>query len=202
MASELKQDLYRIDLSLLVSKYIGETEKNLSRIFKEGESSNTILFFDEADAIFGKRSDVKDAHDRYANIEISYLLQKLEEHKEIVILASNLAQNIDDAFTRRIQFWIEFPFPDENNRLQIWKNVFPQSAPLSEDVDLHFLARQFSISGGIIKNVALKAAFFGSRRFDVHNNETSCLSSKGRVGEDGQTMLKIRFWEISLMKTG
>lgn len=162
IANELNLDLYKIDLSAVVSKYIGETEKNLDRIFKEAETSNAILFFDEADALFGKRSEVKDAHDRYANIEINYLLQKLEEHKEIVILASNMASNIDDAFVRRMNFRIEFPFPDEKNRLLIWKNIFPKNAPLDSNIDFDLLAKQFQISGGIIKNVAVLAAFFAA----------------------------------------
>jgi SpoVK/Ycf46/Vps4 family AAA+-type ATPase len=166
IANELRLDLYKIDLSSVVSKYIGETEKNISRIFKEAETSNAILFFDEADALFGKRSEVKDAHDRYANIEINYLLQKLEEHREIVILASNLAKNIDDAFVRRMHFWIEFPFPDEKSRLKIWQNIFPNAAPLGADVDFDYLARQFHVSGGIIKNIALNAAFLAAAAED------------------------------------
>jgi SpoVK/Ycf46/Vps4 family AAA+-type ATPase len=162
IANELNLDLYKIDLSSVVSKYIGETEKNINRIFKEAETSNAILFFDEADALFGKRSEIRDAHDRYANIEINYLLQKLEEHREIVILASNLAKNIDDAFVRRMHFWIDFPFPDEKSRLKIWQNIFPKAAPLDTDVDFPFLARQFHVSGGIIKNIALNAAFLAA----------------------------------------
>ncbi|MCK4819362.1 ATP-binding protein, partial [bacterium] len=119
IANELKLELYKIDLSCVVSKYIGETEKNLSKIFKEAETSNAVLFFDEADALFGKRSEVKDSHDRYANIEINYLLQKMEEHKGIAILASNFRKNIDEAFTRRMHFTVDFPFPDEEYRLRI-----------------------------------------------------------------------------------
>jgi SpoVK/Ycf46/Vps4 family AAA+-type ATPase len=117
IANELELDLYKIDLSSVVSKYIGETEKNLNKIFHEAESSSAILFFDEADAFFGKRSEVKDSHDRYANIEIGYLRQKMERYEGISILATNLKQNMDDAFTRRIKFVVEFPFPDEESRL-------------------------------------------------------------------------------------
>jgi SpoVK/Ycf46/Vps4 family AAA+-type ATPase len=162
IANELKLELYKIDLSCVVSKYIGETEKNLAKIFKEAETSNAILFFDEADALFGKRSEVKDSHDRYANIEINYLLQKMEEHEGIVILASNFRKNIDDAFTRRMHFTVDFPFPDEKYRLKIWQNIFPKETPKSEEIEFEFLAKQFKISGGNIKNIALHAAFLAA----------------------------------------
>src|SRR5271163_1808285 len=119
-AHELGLDLYKIDLSTVVSKYIGETEKNLARIFAEAETSNAILFFDEADALFGKRSEVRDSHDRYANIEINYLLQKMEEHEGVVILATNFRKNMDHAFVRRIHFTVEFPLPGEIDRRRIW----------------------------------------------------------------------------------
>jgi AAA+ superfamily predicted ATPase len=159
MTNELGLDLYKIDLATVVSKYIGETEKNLDRIFKEAQDSNSILFFDEADAIFGKRSEVRDSHDRYANIEIAYLLQKMEEYQGIVILATNLHKNLDEAFARRMHFSVEFPFPEEENRYRIWQKAFPEAAPLSQDIDLAFMARQFRITGGNIKNIALSAAF-------------------------------------------
>ena len=160
MANELNLDLYKIDLSTVVSKYIGETEKNLSKIFKEAETSNAILFFDEADALFGKRSEVKDSHDRYANIEIGYLLQKMDEYTGVVILATNMKKNMDEAFVRRMHFTVEFPFPEENYRLQIWRNIFPGEAPLDQKIDFKFLARKFKVSGGNIKNIALAAAFY------------------------------------------
>ena len=159
IARDLGLDLYKIDLSGVVSKYIGETEKNLDRIFRASHSSNAILFFDEADALFGKRSEVKDAHDRYANIEVAYLLQKMEEHEGAVILASNLSKNIDEAFSRRMHYIVEFPLPDEVHRERLWRGMFPAEVPLGEDVDFRFLARQFPIAGGDIKNVALDAAF-------------------------------------------
>jgi SpoVK/Ycf46/Vps4 family AAA+-type ATPase len=162
MANELGLDLYRIDLSAIVSKYIGETEKNLERIFTEAQTSNAILFFDEADALFGKRSEVRDSHDRYANIEIAYLLQRMEEYDGVVILATNLRKNMDEAFARRMHFAVEFPMPEEADRHRIWQGVFPGEAPLAEDIDLIFLARQFKISGGNIKNIALSAAFLAA----------------------------------------
>lgn len=131
IAGEVGLDIYKIDLSSVVSKYIGETEKNLQKIFKEAETSNAILFFDEADALFGKRSETRDSHDRYANIEINYLLQKMEEHEGIVILASNYSQNIDDAFKRRMHFKIDFPMPDKTHRKIIWEKMFPEKSPVS-----------------------------------------------------------------------
>lgn len=161
-AGELQLDLYKIDLSTVVSKYIGETEKNLNKIFNEAETSNAILFFDEADALFGKRSEVRDAHDRYANIEIAYLLQKMEEYDGITILTTNLRKNMDDAFMRRIKFILEFPFPDEAHRYQIWQVHFPEQAPRGDDLDFEFLAGNFKLAGGNIKNTVLHAAFIAA----------------------------------------
>jgi SpoVK/Ycf46/Vps4 family AAA+-type ATPase len=129
IANDLELDLYKIDLSQVVSKYIGETEKNLDKIFQEAGTSNAILFFDEADALFGKRSEVKDARDRYANIEIAYLLQEIEDYDGIAILATNLRQNLDEAFTRRLDFLVDFPFPESEYRRQIWLTHFPPRAP-------------------------------------------------------------------------
>ena len=132
----------------MVSKYIGETEKNLARIFDEAETSNAILFFDEADALFGKRSEVRDAHDRYANIEISYLLQRMEEYDGMAILATNLRKNMDEAFVRRMHFTVEFPFPDEKTASRIWEKIWPAATPRSPALDLDFMARRFEMAGG------------------------------------------------------
>jgi SpoVK/Ycf46/Vps4 family AAA+-type ATPase len=162
IAADLGLELYKVDLSTLVSKYIGETEKNLDRVFTAAREANAILFFDEADALFGKRSEVKDAHDRYANIEVGYLLQKMEEYDGIVILATNLRKNMDDAFVRRLHVAIDFPFPEEPDRLRIWQKVFPPDAPLADDVDLAFLAKQFKLTGGNIRNIALLAAYLAA----------------------------------------
>jgi SpoVK/Ycf46/Vps4 family AAA+-type ATPase len=164
IARELSLDLYKIDLSTVVSKYIGETEKQLSQIFREARSSNAILFFDEADALFGKRSEVKDAHDRYANVEVAYLLQKMEEYEGIVILATNFRKNMDEAFTRRLHYVVDFPFPDAESREKIWKSFIPSKAPLADDIDFSFLARQFELAGGNIRNVALSAAFLAAEQ--------------------------------------
>lgn len=162
IANELKLETYKIDLSTVVSKYIGETEQNLSKIFQEAETSNAILFFDEADALFGKRTEVKDAHDRYANIEINYLLQRMEEFDGLVILATNMRKNIDEAFFRRMHITVEFPFPDDTDRYQIWKQHFPQAAPVADDIDFNFLANRFNITGGNIKNIVVNAAFLAA----------------------------------------
>lgn len=162
LAGTLGLDLYKIDLSGVVSKYIGETEKNLSRIFAEAETSNAILFFDEADALFGKRSEVKDSHDRYANIEIAFLLQKMEEYEGAVILATNLKMNLDEAFMRRMHFVVDFPMPEEDDRRRIWEATLPAELPLGPDVDLAFLARRFKLAGGSIRNVVLSAAFLAA----------------------------------------
>jgi hypothetical protein len=164
IASELGLDAYRIDLSQIVSKYIGETEKNLERIFQVAAGANAILFFDEADALFGKRSEVKDAHDRYANIEVAYLLQRIEEFDGAVILATNISRNIDTAFSRRMHFVIEFPQPGPAEREQLWRGIFPTAAPLADDIDFEFLGRRFELAGGDIRNVALDAAFLAARQ--------------------------------------
>jgi adenylate kinase family enzyme len=164
IAAELGVDILKIDLSQIVSKYIGETEKNLRQLFDQAASANAILFFDEADALLGKRSDVKDAHDRYANTETAYLLQKMEEYPGITILATNLRQNMDAAFTRRLRFIVDFPFPEEEDRLRIWQSVWPPEVPLAADVDLPTLAQQFRLSGGSIRNVALAAAFLAAEQ--------------------------------------
>lgn len=162
IANELQLDLYKIDLSQIVSKYIGETEKNLDRIFTAAENANSILLFDEADALFGKRSEVKDAHDRYANLEVAYLLQKMEEFEGISILTSNFRQNLDDAFVRRIRFIIEFPFPEAEYRHRIWQGIWPAQLPLANGVDLKRLAQHFKLAGGSIRNIALAAAFLAA----------------------------------------
>ena len=167
VASELGLDLFRIELAGIVSKYIGETEKNLDRIFACAERANGILLFDEADALFGKRSEVRDSHDRYANLEISYLLQKMEQFDGIAILATNLRGNLDEAFMRRLSFTVHFPVPDEESRLRIWSTIWPSEAPLAGTLDFEFLARQFALSGGNIKNIALGAAFFAAERGEV-----------------------------------
>jgi vesicle-fusing ATPase len=160
MANELHLDLYRIDLSQVVSKYIGETEKNLRRVFDAAETAGAVLLFDEADALFGKRSEVKDSHDRYANIEVSYLLQRMEAYRGLAILTTNMKQALDPAFTRRIRFVVQFPFPDTEQRAEIWRRIFPAATP-TEGLDASRLAR-LNMAGGNIRNIALGAAFLAA----------------------------------------
>lgn len=193
IAGALGLELFRIDLSSLISKYIGDTEKNLSRVFDDGERSGGILFFDEADSVFGKRSEVKDAHDRYANIETNYLLQRIEDYPGVVILASNMGRNIDPAFQRRMNFAIEFPFPDRDFRERIWRSVFPAAAPLESDVDFAFLAERFSLAGGHIRNVALSAAFRAADNGGVINMEHLILSMRREYQKMGRVCERSEF---------
>jgi hypothetical protein len=160
LARELRLDLYRIDLSAVVSKYIGETEKNLRRVFDAAEAGGAILLFDEADSIFGKRSEVKDSHDRYANMEVSYLLQRMEAYRGLAILTTNLKDAIDTAFLRRIRFIVKFPFPDASQRAEIWRHIFPGETP-TDGVDAKKLS-QLNVAGGNIRNIALNAAFLAA----------------------------------------
>jgi hypothetical protein len=160
LANELNLDLHRIDISSVVSKYIGETEKNLRKIFDAAESGGAILLFDEADALFGKRSEVKDSHDRYANMEVAYLLQRIESYRGLAILTTNLKDSIDQAFLRRIRFVVQFPFPDAIQRAEIWRRVFPPQTP-THKLAHHKLAR-LSVAGGNIRNIALNAAFLAA----------------------------------------
>lgn len=161
IANDLRLNLYRIDLSAVVSKYIGETEKNLRLVFDAAEDGGTILFFDEADALFGKRSEVKDSHDRYANIEINYLLQRMESYSGLAILATNLKSALDSAFLRRLRFIVQFPFPAAAERKRIWQRAFPQSLP-TEGLDFDFLSR-LNVAGGTVQNIALRAAFLAAQ---------------------------------------
>jgi hypothetical protein len=160
LASELDLDLYRIDLSAVVSKYIGESEKNLKQVFDAAEEGGILLLFDEADALFGKRSDVKDSHDRYANIEVSYLLQRMEAYRGLAILTTNLKSSLDRAFQRRLRFTVNFPFPDAPQREAIWMRIFPVKTP-TQALDYKRLA-QLNITGGNIRNIALNAAFLAA----------------------------------------
>lgn len=167
LARELNLELYKVDLSGVLSKYIGETQKNLREIFDEVKKSRSILFFDEADVLFGKRVDVSDARDISANAQTAYLLQKMEEYDGITILATNLMQNFDDAYKRRMKFIIRFSFPQEEQRRQLWQKVFPQQMPLDGDIDMDYLAGNFELSGASIKNIAVNAAFIAASRKEI-----------------------------------
>jgi SpoVK/Ycf46/Vps4 family AAA+-type ATPase len=160
LANALQLDLYRIDLSQVVSKYIGETEKNLRRVFDAAQGGGVILLFDEADALFGKRSEVKDSHDRYANVEVSYLLQRMEAYQGLAILTTNLKAALDPAFMRRLRFLVHFPFPDQAQRAEIWRHIFPATTP-TDGLDISRLMR-LNVPGGNIRNIALNAAFLAA----------------------------------------
>jgi SpoVK/Ycf46/Vps4 family AAA+-type ATPase len=186
IANELGLDLFRISVPNTVSKFIGETEKNLDRVFQAAEDSNAILFFDEADAILGKRSEVRDSHDRYANLEISYLLQRMEEFDGVSILASNLRANIDDAFTRRLAFVVHFPFPDVAYRRRIWDGAWPDPGRRPRDLDFDRLAAAFKLSGGSISNVALAASFLAAgeeRDVDIRDVVTALRREYQKLGK-------------------
>jgi hypothetical protein len=159
LASELGLDLYTVDLATVVDKYVGETEKNLDRIFAEAERVNGVILFDEADALFGKRSEVSDAHDRYANVEVAYLLQRMEVFDGIAILATNLRANLDEAFTRRLDSLVDFPEPEAEYRRRLWERSLGTTMPRTDDLDLDFLAQSFKLSGGAIRNIAVAAAY-------------------------------------------
>lgn len=161
ITNQLHMQLFKVQLSQIVSKYIGETEKNLRRVFTEAKNANCVLFFDETDALFGKRSEVKDSHDRHANIETAYLLQQMEEYDGVVLMATNLLQNIDEAFMRRISFVVAFPFPDAPTRKLLWRKMLDAKAP-TENIDYDFLAENFKMAGGNIKNCVIHAAFLAA----------------------------------------
>jgi hypothetical protein len=194
LATELRLDLYRIDLAATVSKYIGETEKNLRRVFDAADESGALLLFDEADALFGKRSEVKDSHDRYANIEVSYLLQRVESYRGVAILTTNLKSALDTAFLRRLRFVIQFPFPDVSQRAEIWRRTFPPAMPV-ERLDVSKLAN-LNVPGGNIRNIALKAAFYAAEAGEpvrmIHLREAA--RSEYAKLERSLTEAEIRGW--------
>jgi SpoVK/Ycf46/Vps4 family AAA+-type ATPase len=198
LAHALGLDLYKIDLSSIVSKYIGETEKNLARIFAEARASNAILFFDEADALFGKRTAVKDAHDRYANVEISYLLQKMEEYDGVVILATNLRKNMDDAFVRRLHVTVEFPMPNIDDRRRIWRQIWPAAAPRDPDLDLEFMARQIEVAGGAIRNIALASAFLAAADGGVVTMQHLIRATRREYQKMGKVLTSTEFGQYDV----
>lgn len=163
VAAELGLDLYVVQLSSVVDKYVGETEKNLERIFSEADRTDAVLLFDEADAVFGKRSEVKDAHDKYANMESAYLLQRLESFDGIALLTTNLRANIDEAFTRRLDLVVDFPFPDAGQRLALWRHGLVH-VPCAEGIDPAPLARDFELAGGSIRSAVVTAAYLAAGR--------------------------------------
>jgi hypothetical protein len=189
IGAEVKRSVYRIDLSMIVSKYIGETEKNLAHVFDQAENKQWILFFDEADALFGKRTQTSSSNDRHANQEISYLLQRVEDFPGVVILATNLKANIDAAFSRRFQSEVYFAMPDSAQRLRLWDKLFPQKENLSSDVNLKKLADQYEIAGGALLNVARFAAIRAKREKRKFITQSDLISGLGReLMKDGKSL--------------
>ncbi len=198
VAGELGLPAYRVDISQVMSKYIGETEKSLGEIFDAAERSNAILFFDETDAIFGKRSEIKDSHDKYANVETSFLLQRLESFDGIVLMSTNLLQNIDEAFMRRINYIINFPFPDPQRRLILWKKNFPEKMPLDDGIDFEYLANQFELSGAAIKSAVMSAAFLAAEEGTPVNMSHILRAVKKQLTKQGKLLLKTDFGKYSM----
>ncbi|MGL4790291.1 MAG: ATP-binding protein, partial [Anaerotignaceae bacterium] len=199
ISKELSLPMYRLELSRTVSKYIGETEENLRIIFDAAQKSNIILFIDEMDALFGKRSEVKSSKDRYSNMETSYLLQRLEQYDGVVLMATNYLTNIDEAFMRRIHFIVHFPFPDQEARMYLWKTIFPPSAPLKKDIDFRFLSEKFELSGGSIKNIALKSAFLAAAQNKAISMTHIIPSVVDEMSKQGKIILKEDFAEFSYL---
>lgn len=199
VASELGIEIYKVNLSQIVSKYIGETEKNLNTLFDEAKKSNVILFFDETDALLGKRTEVKDSHDKNSNLETSYLLQKMEEYDGITVLSTNYVENIDSAFFRRISYVIHFSFPNVESRKQIWMSIFPKEVPLSSDIDFDYLASQFEIAGGNIKNIAVVAAFLAAQSFEKVSMKHIIKAVDYELTKQGKVLLNEDFGENSYL---
>ncbi len=200
IARELNLELYKVDLSGVLSKYIGETQKNLRDIFEEVQKSRSILFFDEADALFGKRVNVTDSRDISANAQTAYLLQKIEEYDGITILATNLLQNFDDAYKRRIKYIIQFTFPQEGQRRQLWEKVFPRQMPLSEDIDTEYLASSFELSGAAIKNIAVNAAFMAAAEQQITGMKHIMAALQQEYKKSGKTLGREELKEYYIYK--
>lgn len=197
MANEISMELYKVNLAGVVSKYIGETEKNLETIFFEAKKAQGILFFDEADVLFSKRTEIKDSNDKYSNMEAAFMLQKIEEFDGICILATNFIQNFDEAFKRRMNYIIDFPFPNEEYRKLLWENVFPKKVPLSSDLDFGFLAKKFEFTGSNIKNSAITAAFYAATENKKIDMTILLKAIKNEMHKIGKSMSKENLYEYS-----
>lgn len=202
IASELCLDLYRIELSAVVSKYIGETEKNLEEIFEQAKKSQVILFFDEADVLFSKRTEVRDSNDKYSNMEAAFLLQKMEEYEGITVLATNFLQNFDEAFKRRMKFIIDFPFPDAMQRLEIWKKIFPRETPVKEEMDYEFLASSFELSGSNIRNAALHGAFLAAAQGEGVSMEHVLRGVQNEYAKSGKILGRKQLGQYYMLLEG
>lgn len=201
LANELGLELYQLNIAQTVSKYIGETEKKLNQIFNEAERCHAILFIDEMDAFFGKRTEIKSSQDKYANMETSFLLQKIENFKGVLILATNYLKNIDEAFIRRIKFIVSFSLPDATQRYALWKNFFPKNVPLANDIDFDFLANEFELSGGNIKNIVLKSAFLAASQETKIGMNHILLSIQEELSKQGKVLLDTDFREYAYIFT-
>jgi hypothetical protein len=199
VAGELKLELYKVDLAGVVSKYIGETEKNLREIFREAAKSQAVLFFDEADVLFNKRTEVREANDKYSNMEAAFMLQEIEEYEGVCILATNYLQNIDEAFKRRLKFIIEFPFPNAQYRQKLWHAAFPATTPLGEDIDWEYLARRFELSGSNIKNIALNAAFVAAAQAKNVTMAEILLALRNELAKSGKILSPEEFGEYYML---
>lgn len=199
VANELELEIYKVDLSKVISKYIGESEKNLGEVFDSAKRSNVILLFDEMDALFGKRTEVKDSHDKNANVETSYLLQKMEEYNGITIMTTNFIENIDKAFFRRINYVIHFNFPDIESRKKIWIKMFPKETPLNEDIDFDFLAKKFEIAGGSIKNAVITATFMAASESSKVGMKHIIKALEYEIKKQGRIISKNDFGEYGYL---
>lgn len=197
-AGELGLDLYKVELSLVVSKYVGETEKNLDEIFRQAEKSQVVLFFDEADVLFAKRTEVKDANDKYSNMEAAYLLQKMEAYEGVTVLATNLIQNFDEAFKRRMKFIVEFPFPGKEERLELWQRAVPGSMP-AEDLDYEYLASAFELSGSNIRNIVLHGAFLAAEAGKAVGMEEILKAVKNEFSKSGKILTRDELGEYHML---
>ncbi len=193
LANELGLALYRVDLSQMVSKYIGETQKNISELFDKAKNTNAMLFFDEADALFSKRTEVKDVHDKHANADTAHLLQRLEDYEGLVILATNFQQNIDEAFKRRIRFMVRFAFPDEDVRLTLWQTILPKGVPRDEEIDFDFFAKQFELPGSGIKEVLKNASYLAAAEDRGLNNNDIEVALKYYFAKLGKVLGREEF---------
>lgn len=199
VANELELEIYKVDLSKVISKYIGESEKNLGEVFDSAKRSNVILLFDETDALFGKRTEVKDSHDKNANVETSYLLQKMEEYDGITIMTTNFIENIDKAFFRRINYVIHFNFPDIASRKEIWIKMFPKETPLDQDIDFDFLAKKFEIAGGSIKNAVITSTFMAASESSKVGMKHIIKALEYEIKKQGKIVSKSDFGEYGYL---
>ena len=193
IASELNMELFKVDLSQVVSKYVGETEKNLSKVFESAQGNQFIILFDEADSLFAKRTEVKSSVDRYANLEVNYLLQKIEDYGGMCVLTTNFEKGIDDAFKRRLNFRVDFPFPEPEYREELWRKLLPDEAPREDDIAYDWLAEKYELAGGNIRNAILRAAFWAAAKARPITTEDLELAAEKEAREIGKLVQGVGF---------